>query len=137
MSLMLIRSIGTMFSPQYSLRRQPLNQTCVWILWRLSKIRNSFFSKILQRPPGLTKPLLCCLRETFANQFNPSVHLPFCPSPNHLHVLTPTHSFFFSISYEIRRSLLRGSLRPLIRNISLLCLILIRVVGGWQRGNFL
>lgn len=48
-----------------------------------------------------------------------------------------THFLFFSIGDEIWRSHRRGSLRPLIPNISLLCLNLIQVVAGWQRGNFL
>lgn len=84
---------------------------------------------------------LCFAVIRSVSQINLSVHLPACPPfPIHLHALTPTHSvFFFSfpISNEMRRSLVRGSPRPLIPNISLLCLHLKRVVGGWQRGNSL
>lgn len=81
--------------------------------------------------------LLRCHRECFTNQFNLSVHLPACPPPTSF-ACANTHILilFFPIGDEKCRSHMRGSLRPLIRNISLFCLHLNQAVV-WQQGNFL
>lgn len=110
-----------------------------WLNMRSSKIRKSFIFAT-SAWPFIPHYIFAWLSSGIFHYSIQSVCSSAClplPKPfacTHTHTLT---SFFFSIGDEIWRSHRRGSLRPLIPNISLLCLNLIQVVAGWQRGNFL
>ena len=149
-----MRSVGSMYPTEDPLRWQPpssIKQMCALCVgtvpqeWcNVLKLEIHFFSSSIKVSiqmfyHGLQASLhLCFAVIRSVTQINLSVHLPACPPSRTICVCSHPHTHsFFPISNEMRRSLVRGCLRPLIPNISRLCLHLKRVVGGWQRGNSL